>query len=60
MYELIGGVRKVVVDDMLDLGNVQTPGGDCGGYENLEPAVSEVGQGLLPLPLGPVPVDAGG
>ena len=40
--ELVGGVGEVVVDDVLHLGNVQAPGGDGGGYEDLKPALGEV------------------
>ena len=42
MDELVGGVGEVVVDDVLHLGNVQAPGGDGGGYEDLKPALGEV------------------
>ena len=60
MDELVGGVGEVVVDHVLHLGNVQPSGGDSGGHEDLETALSEVSERLLPLPLRPVPVDAGG
>ena len=60
MDELICGVWEVIVDNVLHLGNVQPSSGDSGGHENLEPALSEVSERLLPLPLRPVPVDAGG
>lgn len=60
MDKLVGGVREVVIDDVLHLRNVQPSGGDGGSYENLEPALSEVCESLLPLPLCSVPVDAGG
>ena len=57
--ELVRGVRHVVVDDVLDVGNVETAGRHGGGHQDLEPALGEVCEGLLPLPLGAVAVDAG-
>ncbi len=60
MDELVGCVGEVVVDHVLDLGNVKSSGGDSGGYEDPEPALGEVCERLLPLPLRSVPVDAGG
>ena len=59
MDELICGVWEVIVDNVLHLGNIQPSSGDSSGHEDLKSALSEVCQGLLPLPLCSVPVDAG-
>ena len=59
MNELVCRVRHVVVDDVLDVGNVEPAGRHGGGHQDLEPALGEVCEGLLPLPLGAVAVDAG-
>ena len=58
--EFISAVGHVVVDDVLDLGNVEASGSDCGGNHDLVFTLSEVSQSFLPLPLGSVSVDAGG
>ena len=60
MNELVCRVRHIVVNDMLDVGNVQTAGRHGGGHQDLKPALGEVCKGLLPLSLGAVAVDAGG
>ena len=60
MDEFVGAVGHVVVDDVLDLRDVETSGGDSGGHQDLVFTLGEVRESLLPLPLGPVSVDAGG
>ena len=60
MDEFISTIWHVVVDHVLDLGNIQTSGSDCSGHQDLVFTLSEVSQSFLPLSLGPVSVDAGG
>ena len=59
MDVLVDVVRHVVVNDVHDVLDVETPGGDAGGHEHGHAAGLEVGQGLLALRLQAVPVDAG-
>ena len=49
----------VVVDDVLDALDVETPRGDCSGDEDGHLAELEVCQSSLTLPLEPVAVDGG-
>ena len=60
MDVLVHLVRHVVVDDVLDQGDVQAPPGHGGSHQDGKLPGGEVGQGLLSLALGSVPVDAGG
>ena len=60
MNVLVHLVGHVVVDDVLDVGNVEPAGRHGGGHQDFKPALGEVCEGLLPLPLGAVAVDAGG
>ena len=60
MDVLVHLVRHVVVDDVLDQGDVQTSPGHGGSHQDGEFPGGEVGQSLLSLALGSVPVDAGG
>ena len=53
-------VGQVVVEHVGELLNVQAPGGDVGGHQNLHRAALEVGQGLLSGGLALVAVDGGG
>eukprot|EP00050_Salpingoeca_kvevrii_P012969 m.26036 g.26036 ORF g.26036 m.26036 type:complete len:636 (-) comp4524_c0_seq1:67-1974(-) len=48
---------KVVVDDMLDVGNVETAGSNCRGDENGGAARAEAVEGVLALALRAVAVD---
>ena len=57
---LVHFVRHVVVDDVLHQGNVQSSPGHGGSHQDGKLPGGEVGQSLLPLSLGSVPVDAGG
>ncbi len=50
----IGGIGDVIVDDMGDPGNVNAPGGNVGGHEDLVPAVPEPVERRLALVLGQV------
>ena len=56
---LVHFVGHVVVDDVLDQGDVQTSPGHGGSHQDWIFPGGEVSQSLLPLPLGSVPVDAG-
>lgn len=40
------GIGQVVVDDMGDVGDVQTAGGDVGGHEHHVGVLAEVGHGV--------------
>ena len=53
----LGVGRGVEVNDHIYVVNVDSPGGNVGGYKGLGPSFGEVGQGLLPVGLAEVPVD---
>ena len=57
---LVHFVRHVIVDDVLDQGNVQASPGHGGSHQDWIFPGGEVSQSLLPLTLSSVPVDAGG
>ena len=54
---IFGCGRDVVVDDVGDLRNINAPGGDVGGHQNLELPVAESVEGGLTLSLGEVSLD---
>ena len=53
-------LRRVVVDDDVDVVDVDAAGGDVGGDEHRQLAVGEVGERLLAVALAQVAVDGGG
>ena len=56
----LGHIGQVVVEHVGELFNIQTPGGDIGGHQDLHLPAFEVGEGLLPGGLTLVAVDGGG
>ena len=54
---LLGHIGYLVVDDVGDLGDVDTARGHVGGDQDIHLAVGERGQGALALPLRAVAVD---
>ena len=57
---LVDLVRHVVVDDVLDQGDVQTSPGHGGSHQDWIFPGGEISQSFLPLTLSSIPVDAGG
>jgi len=55
----IGGTRQVDVDDMADIRQVDTPGGDVGGYQHVNFFIAEAANGLDPLLLLHLAADPG-
>ena len=51
---------RVVVDDHIDLVDVDTAGGDVGGYQHVQLAPGEVRQGLFSEVLTQITMDGGG
>ena len=54
MDVVLGMLRHVVVDDMADVGNVQSTRGDVGGDQNLIFSIPEAVERAFPLGLGSV------
>src|SRR6185436_11787224 len=54
MHVILRMLRHVEVDDVTDIGDVETARRDVGGNEHLVTAVAEAVQGLLPFALCPV------
>ena len=52
--------RKIIVDDVLDVGHIQAARRNVGGDENAVSPFAESGHGFGPLALFAVAVDAGG
>ena len=52
--------RHVVIDDVINAGNVEAARSDSGGDKNRLAACPEVVQSLFPLPLKSVSMDGGG
>ena len=57
---VVVGAWGVVVDDMGDVSNVDTTGGNVGGDQNVDVVVPELFEGALPLALGFAAVDGVG
>src|SRR5579862_5731840 len=60
VHVVVGVVRNVVVEDMADIGDVQTARGDVRGHQQLQLALAESVERLHPLALFEVAVDRRG
>src|ERR1700755_3263795 len=60
MDEVFGDLREIEVDDVGDVVNIETAGGDVGGDEDLEASRIETGQRRVALRLAAIAVDHGG